>query len=286
MNCLRDKARLLLSRAVSCTQRSSCLSQGWARHSHTLPALRFHTCPVAGDTAQSVDRFQGSNLRVPVFNWRREVVGEHTLPGDIFNVPIRKDILHRVVRWQLAKRQQGTHKTKTRSEVRGGGRKPHSQKGSGRARFGSIRAAQRRGGGIIFGPVVRSHEHGLQKKVRKLGLKCALTAKATEGRLTVVDSLAVDPPKTKVLDEQLHALLPDVPRRSILIIDSSKDTSDGGDNLRKAASNLPWTDVLPQGGANVYSILQRDNLILSRSAVDLLVERLRQTRPLKAETSS
>ncbi|KAK9908815.1 hypothetical protein WJX75_003252 [Coccomyxa subellipsoidea] len=178
--------------------------------------------------AQRVDSFQGSDLRVPLFNWRREVVGEYTLPGDVFNVPIRKDILHRVVRWQQAKRQQGTHKTKTRSEVRGGGRKPHSQKGSGRARFGSIRAAQRRGGGIIFGPVVRSHEHGLQKKVRKLGLKCALSAKASEGRLMILDSLTIDPPKTKYLDEQLTALLPDVPRRSILMIDCAKDGADGG----------------------------------------------------------
>ncbi|EIE25637.1 hypothetical protein COCSUDRAFT_83644 [Coccomyxa subellipsoidea C-169] len=93
----------------------------------------------------------------------------------------------------------------------------------------------------------------------------------------VLDSLAIDPPKTKYLDEQLSALLPDVPRRSILMIDCAKDGADGGEKLRKAASNLPWTDVLPQAGANVYSILQRDNLILSCSAVDLLVQRLRQT---------
>jgi large subunit ribosomal protein L4 len=117
------------------------------------------------------------DLVVPLFDLNKQRIGQHVLPGDIFDVPIRKDILHRVVRWQLARRQQGTHKTKVRDEVRGGGRKPWKQKGSGRARQGSIRAPQWRGGGVVHGPVPRSHEHKLLKAVRRLGLKCALSVR-------------------------------------------------------------------------------------------------------------
>ncbi|KAK9846516.1 hypothetical protein WJX81_005775 [Elliptochloris bilobata] len=213
-------------------------------------------------------------VEVPLWNWRREALGTCTLPGDIFNVPVRRDILQRVVRWQLAKRRQGTHKTKGRGEVRGGGRKPFPQKGQGRARQGTIRAPQMRGGGVVFGPVVRSHAHGLQKKVRRLGLKCALSAKASEGRLHLLDTLALEAGKTKLLDKNLDTLLADAPRRSVLFVDSSKVGADGGEGLRLAASNLPWVDVLPAEGANVYSILQRDQLVLSRAALDALVARL------------
>ncbi|CAL5219377.1 g1198 [Coccomyxa viridis] len=223
------------------------------------------------------------DLTVPLLNWQNNQVGDLVLPGSIFNVPVRKDILHRVVTWQLAKRRQGTHKTKTRSEVRGGGRKPHPQKGSGRARSGSIRGAQWRGGGIIFGPVVRSHAYKLQKKVRRLGLMCALSAKASEGRLRVLDTLAMDSHKTRDLDERLNVLLKDSPRRSVLMIDSEKGGSDGGEELRRAASNLPYIDVLPVVGANVYGILLRDNLLLSRDAVEGLVKRLQLDRRRKEQ---
>lgn len=119
----------------------------------------------------------GAALDYPVVDISGQSAGSITLPGDVFNAPVRRDILHRVVRWQLAMRQQGTHKTKTRSEVRGGGRKPRPQKGSGRSRQGSIRAGQWRGGGVIHGPVPRSHAHKLPKRVRRLGLTSALSVR-------------------------------------------------------------------------------------------------------------
>lgn len=217
------------------------------------------------------------------------VVGRAELPGDVFAVPVRLDVLHRVVRWQMAMRQQGTHKVKDRSEVSGGGRKPWRQKGTGRARQGSTRAPQWRGGGIAHGPVPRSHAHRLPKKVRRLGLKCALSAKAAEGRLVLVDTLnpvvaaaaagASRPdaaPKTRVLAAQLAALLAGQPRRSVLLVDADKgDDRDGGEALRRAARNLPGADVVPARGVNVRSILRRDVLVLTPSAADSLVTRLR-----------
>ncbi|GAB4817746.1 hypothetical protein N2152v2_004792 [Parachlorella kessleri] len=216
---------------------------------------------------------------VPLYNLDKQQVGQQVLDGSIFDVPIRKDILHRVVRWQLARRQQGTHKTKTRSEVRGGGRKPRPQKGSGQSRQGTIRAPQWRGGGTAHGPVLRSHEHKLFKRVRRLGLKCALSAKLWEGRLLVLDSLRPETAKTKVMDAHVSALLAGAPRRSAVFVDSAVDGPDGGELLRRSIRNLPWMEVLPARGLNVYSILQRDYLIMSRQAVDAVVTRLNS--PLK-----
>jgi len=168
------------------------------------------------------------DVEVPLYDINKQPIGKFILDGDIFDIPIRRDILHRVVRWQLARRQQGTHKTKTRSEVRGGGRKPWNQKGSGRARQGTIRAPQWRGGGVVHGPVPRSHEHDLQKRVRRLGLKCALSAKAWERRLIVVNSLRPVDFKTKTMDGHVAALLTGAVRRSVLMVDSDKDGLDGG----------------------------------------------------------
>lgn len=222
---------------------------------------------------------QYCDLVVPVLNLSAVQVGTYVLGGDIFDVPIRRDILHRVVRYQLAKRQQGTHKTKGRSEVRGGGRKPRPQKGSGQSRQGTIRAPQWRGGGIVHGPVPRSHAHSLPKRVRRLGLQCALSAKAWERRLVVVDSLQPGNIKTKDMLTVVDALLVGAPRRSVLLCDSSKTGDDGGEELRRTACNLPWVDTIPQQGLNVYSILQRDYLVLTLAAVKLLSERLRQ--PIK-----
>ncbi|KAK9795864.1 hypothetical protein WJX73_010076 [Symbiochloris irregularis] len=191
----------------------------------------------AGKTAKP-ESSQDRDL--PVYNLDKEVVGTCTLPGRIFDVAVRKDILHRVVRWQLAKRRQGTHAVKTRAQVRGGGRKPWPQKGTGRARAGSIRIPQFRGGGVAHGPVSRSHEHKLNKKVRRLGVLCALSAKAQEGRLTLVDTLWRDDPKTALLDRGLNTLLTpsDADKRSVLLIDTSKDGGDGGSALRRACANL------------------------------------------------
>jgi len=213
----------------------------------------------------------------PVFLYDLDghVLARRELPGDVFNVPVRLDILHRVVRWQRAKAQQGTHKVKDRGEVSGGGKKPWAQKGSGRARQGSIRAPQWRHGGIIHGPTPRSHAHKLPKKVRRLGLKCALSAKAHEGRLLLLSSLKPDEPKTKLLSQKLARLLAGRARRSALLIDAAKDGADGGEALRRAGRNLEGIEIIPALGANVYSILRRDVLLITEAAAAAIAERLR-----------
>jgi large subunit ribosomal protein L4 len=193
--------------------------------------------------------------------------GDIELADEVFGVPVRKDILARMVQWQLAKRRAGTHKTKGISDIQGTTKKPWRQKGTGRARQGSLRSPQFRGGAVIFGPVVRSHEFGLQKKVRRLALKTALSAKQAEGKLVVLDDATLRDPKTRQLAERFAKL----GWASVLII--------GGpvldENFARAARNLPKVDVLPQQGANVYDILRRDTLVLTRDAVQHLEARLK-----------
>src|ERR671939_2119008 len=138
-------------------------------------------------------------MKCPVITFDNKTVGEIELDEAVFGVTPRKDILARMVNWQLAKRRAGTHKAKGISDVSGTTKKPYRQKGTGRARQGSLRSPQFRGGAVIFGPVVRSHEFGLQKKVRRLGLKTALSAKQAEGKLVVVDEANLDEAKTKAL---------------------------------------------------------------------------------------
>ena len=156
-------------------------------------------------------------MRLPVRNLDNEEVGNIELADEVFGVPIRRDILARVVNWQLARRRAGTHKTKGISEIQGTTKKPYKQKGTGRARQGSLRSPQFRGGANIFGPVVRSHAFGLQKKVRQLGLKIALSTKQEEGKLVVIDAAHVDEGKTKALQARLTSL----GGNSVLIIDGS-----------------------------------------------------------------
>ena len=168
--------------------------------------------------------------------------------------------------WQLAKRRAGTHKVKLVGEIRGTTAKPFRQKGTGRARQGSARAAQFRGGATVHGPVVRSHAHDLPKKVRRLGLKCALSAKQAEGKLIVLDSVEGSG-KTKDLAKQFAALGWD----SVLVIDGPEPNS----SFKRAAHNIPKVDVLPTQGANVYDILRRDTLVLTRDAVEHLEARLK-----------
>jgi large subunit ribosomal protein L4 len=206
-------------------------------------------------------------ITIPVRNLENQEVGDIELDDAVFGLPLRRDILARVVNWQLAKRRAGTHKTKGISEIQGTTRKPYKQKGTGRARQGSLRSAQFRGGATIFGPVVRSHEFSLQKKVRRLGLKTALSAKLGEGKLVVIDAARADEPKTKALRTRLEALGWD----SVLIIDGPAVD----ENFARAARNLPRVDVLPQQGANVYDILRRDMLVLTRAAVQHLESRLK-----------
>ena len=205
-------------------------------------------------------------MKLTVRNLDNQEVGDIELSEEVFGLPVRRDILARVVNWQLSKRRAGTHKTKGVSDISGTTKKPYRQKGTGRARQGSLRSPQFRGGAVIFGPVVRSHEFGLQKKVRRLGLKTALSAKQAEGKLVVVDEARLDEAKTKALRSRFEAL----GWGSVLIIDGAVNES-----FARAARNLPKVDVLPEQGANVYDILRRDTLVLTRAAVQQLEARLR-----------
>ena len=206
-------------------------------------------------------------MKLAVRNLDNEEIGDIELADEVFGLPIRRDILARVVNCQLAKRRAGTHKTKGISEIRGTTKKPYKQKGTGRARQGSLRSPQFRGGARIFGPVVRSHAFDLQKKVRRLGLKIALSAKQDEGKLVVIDAAHIGEAKTKALRARLAALGWD----SVLIIDGSVVE----ENFARATRNLPRVDVMPQQGANVYDILRRDTLVLTREAVRQLEARLK-----------
>jgi large subunit ribosomal protein L4 len=206
-------------------------------------------------------------MKAKITNLDNEEVGEIDLADEVFGVKVRKDILARVVNWQLAKRRAGTHKTKGISDIAGTTKKPYKQKGTGRARQGSLRSPQFRGGAVIFGPVVRSHEYDLQKKVRRLGLKCALSSKQAEGKLIVIDSARMDAAKTKALAQRIARLGWD----SVLLIDGPELDQ----NFARAARNLPKLRVLPQQGANVYDILRRDTLVLTRAAVEHLEARLK-----------
>jgi large subunit ribosomal protein L4 len=205
-------------------------------------------------------------MQITVKNLKAQDVGTIELADGVFGLAPRADILARVVDWQLAKRRAGTHKTKGISEISGTTKKPYRQKGTGRARQGSLRSPQFRGGARIFGPVVSDHGYGLPKKVRKLGLKTALSSKQAEGKLVVVDSLG-EAAKTKELARAFAAL----GWTSVLVIDGPEIH----DGVRRAAANLKGVDLLPQQGANVYDILRRDTLVLTRAAVEHLEARLK-----------
>jgi large subunit ribosomal protein L4 len=206
-------------------------------------------------------------MKLAVTSLDNEGAGEIELADEIFALPVRRDILARMVNYQLAKRRAGTHKAKQIGDVQGTTKKPWKQKGTGRARQGSLRSPQFRGGGVIFGPVVRDHAHSLQKKVRRLALKTALSAKQAEGKLVVLEAAQASEGKTKALAAQFKKL----GWESVLIIDGPELDA----NFARAARNLPRVDVLPQQGANVYDILRRDTLVLTRSAVEHLEARLK-----------
>ena len=193
--------------------------------------------------------------------------GKISVSDEVFGLEPREDILQRVVRWQLAARQQGSHKTKGRAEISRTGAKMYKQKGTGRARHSSARAPQFRGGGKAHGPVVRSHAHDLPKKVRALGLKHALSAKAKASELIVIDDMASTDGKTKALVAQFASL---GLANALLIGGAELDQ-----NFKRAVSNIPNIDVLPVQGINVYDILRRGKLVLSKSAVEALEERFK-----------
>jgi large subunit ribosomal protein L4 len=193
--------------------------------------------------------------------------GKATLPDTIFGLEPRADIIQRCVNWQLAKRQRGTHKTKGRSEIWRTGKKMYAQKGTGGARHGSARVPQFRGGGRAFGPLVRSHAIDLPKKVRALALKHALSAKAKDGGIIVLDKATVKDGKTKALQENFAKL----GLTSALIIDGAQVEA----TFAMAARNIPNIDVLPVQGINVYDILRRPTLVLTRAALEALEARFK-----------
>lgn len=206
-------------------------------------------------------------MKLKVVNLENKAAGEIDLDDAIFGAPVRKDLLARAVNYQLAKRRRGTHKTKTRGEINGSTARPWRQKGTGRARAGDRKAGHWRGGQTTFGPLPRDHSMDLPKKVRKLALKTALSSKQAEGKLIVLDAANASEPKTKAVAAQLKAL----GLSSALIVDGSEIDR----NFQLAARNIPGVDLLPQRGANVYDILRRDTLVLTRQAVEQLQERLR-----------
>ena len=193
--------------------------------------------------------------------------GSISLSDAIFGLEPRQDIVQRCVNWQLAKRQRGTHKVKQKDEIWRTGKKMYAQKGTGGARHGSARVSQFRGGGRAFGPVVRSHAFDLPKKVRALALKHALSAKAKDGGIIVIESATLEAAKTKALIGHFNGL----GLTNALIIDGAEVHN----GFAAAARNIPNIDVLPIQGINVYDILRRQKLVLTKAALDALEARFK-----------
>lgn len=206
-------------------------------------------------------------MQADVITLDAEQAGSVELADEIYGLEPRADILHRVVRWQRARQQQGTHKVKTRSETSYSGKKIYRQKGTGNARHGDRNAPIFRKGGIYKGPVPRSHAHELPKKVRAMGLRHALSAKAGSGDLVVIEDLNLPEAKTSALAKRVRAL----GWKRVLIIDGSEVP----EAFLRAAANIEGVDVLPSMGANVYDILKRDTLVLTRAGVEALEARLK-----------
>ncbi len=203
-------------------------------------------------------------MQIAVTTLDNTEAGEIELPDALFGASPRADVMARVVHWQLARRRAGTHKAKGMSEVSGTTRKPYRQKGTGRARQGSLRAPQFRTGGVVHGPLPRSHAYQLPKKVRRLGLISALSQKLAEGKLVVLEA-ATSEPKTRELRGRLAAL----GWHSCLVIDREVHAG-----FLRASRNLAGIDVLPTIGANVYDILNHELLVITRAGVAGLQERL------------
>ncbi|MCF8566008.1 50S ribosomal protein L4 [Alicyclobacillus tolerans] len=201
--------------------------------------------------------------KVSIVNMNGEQVGEMELDERVFGAAVRPDLMHEVVLMYLAGQRQGTHKVKGRSEVAGGGRKPWRQKGTGRARQGSIRAPQWKGGGVVFGPVVRSYKYRLPKKVRRLALYSALSSKVGEGRVVVLDKLDLPEVKTK----HMVQLLKKLDMSKALIVDADKN-----ETVSLSARNLQGIKYVDANGVNVYDLLRHDHVVLTKDAVEKVQE--------------
>lgn len=206
-------------------------------------------------------------MKLAVKTLDNKSAGDITLDDGVFGVEVRQDILHRMVHYQLNKRRAGTHDTKEIGEIAGTGKKPYGQKGTGRARQGSRRSPQFVGGAVVFGPTPRSHATSLPRKVRQLAMKMALSAKAAAGKLVILDEAVAKSHKTKPTAQALEKF----GFKSALIVGGKEVDV----NFARATANLPRIDVLPVQGANVYDILRRDMLVLTKDAVAELTERLK-----------
>ncbi len=200
-----------------------------------------------------------------VYDLTKQKVGEIDLDERVFAVEVKEHLLHAAVRYQLNARRQGTHAVKRRSDVRGGGRKPFRQKGTGRARAGTSRAAQMRGGGVVFGPDPRDHGHKLNKKVRAEALRCALSARARDNAIVVLD--AIEPPSAKT--REIVDFMDRFELKDMLVV-----VPDVGEGVDRSTRNLQNVTVVPTVGLNVYDVLHRANLVMTRDAVDAVVARL------------
>jgi large subunit ribosomal protein L4 len=202
--------------------------------------------------------------KVALYNQSGETIGEIELNDSVFGIEPNKYVLFEAVIMQRASLRQGTHKTKNRAEVSGGGRKPWRQKGTGRARQGSIRAPQWRGGGTVFGPVPRSYSYKLPKKVRRLAIKSALSSKVLENNIVVLDSLTLEAPKTKEMVKILNNL--SVDRKALIV------TDDVNENIALSARNIPGVTVITANGINVLDVLNHDKLVITKAAVEKVEE--------------
>lgn len=202
--------------------------------------------------------------KVALYNQNGENIGEIELNDAVFGIEPNKHVLFEAVIMQRASLRQGTHKTKNRAEVSGGGRKPWRQKGTGRARQGSIRSPQWRGGGVVFGPVPRSYSYKLPKKVRRLAIKSALSSKVLENSIVVLDNLTLEAPKTKEMVKILNNL--SVDRKALIV------TADANENVILSARNIPGVTVVTASGINVLDVLNHDKLVITKAAVEKIEE--------------
>lgn len=204
---------------------------------------------------------------VPIYNRTGKSVGDLPLADDVFGVPVKKQLVHRVVTAYLANQRAGTAATKTRAEVRGGGRKPWRQKGTGRARHGSIRSPIWRGGGVTFGPQPRKYTQTLSKKLKRLAMKMVLSDKVAGQAFTALESLTMKAPKTKEFVGVLKALKLG---RSVLLV-----TKDAEDAVYRSAANVPGVTVLPTGNLTLYAVVRHENLVMTKDAVAAVEEALK-----------
>ena len=204
---------------------------------------------------------------VNVYNQNREKVSEITLDDAVFGAEVKEHLFYAVVRWQLAGRRQGTHSVKNRAEVAGGGKKPWKQKGTGRARQGTTRAPQWRGGGSVFGPKPRDYSYKLNKKVRQSALRSALSRRTQETQIVVLDDLNFSEIKTR----QVADLLAKFELGEALVV-----LADRNDNVERSARNIQAVTVLPAEGLNVYDVLNHRTLVMTKAAVDAVTARLQR----------